>query len=234
MCEPEAIFFDLDDTILDDNGKVDACLRATCDESAESLGLTSAGLFTLVRKEADWYWSAAARHREGRLDLRAATALIVRRALTAAGIEDVAAAKAIANAYRDRREATACLLPGAIETLEHFRSRGVKLAMITNGSGDGQRAKIERFGLAPYFEGIFIEGEFGCGKPERAVYEAALAHVAVAPQAAWMVGDNLEWDVGMPQSLGLFGVWVDVQGSGLPPGANVRPDRTVRSIAELI
>ena len=40
------------------------------------------------------------------------------------------------------------------------------LAMITNGASATQRAKIERFHLAPYFDHILIEGELGFGKPE--------------------------------------------------------------------
>jgi putative hydrolase of the HAD superfamily len=48
-----------------------------------------------------------------------------------------------------------------------------------------------------------------------------------------MVGDNLEWDVAAPQRLGIYGIWVDRGGAGIPPGNGVRPDRIVRSLSEL-
>ena len=84
-----------------------------------------------------------------------------------------------------------------------------------------QRAKIERFGLAPLFDAIVVEGEFGVGKPEPAVYAHALAALGVSAADAWMVGDNLEWDVVTPRRLGMKGIWIarvptalDVAGSG--------------------
>ncbi len=49
-----------------------------------------------------------------------------------------------------------------------------------------------------------------------------------------MVGDNLEWEVAAPQRLGITGIWHDWQDRGLPPGTNVRPDRIIRSLPELL
>jgi putative hydrolase of the HAD superfamily len=115
----------------------------------------------------------------------------------------------IADGYRDLRKQRLCLVPRAIETLDYFYSRGVSLGMATNGGATAQRAKIERFGLAPYFERIIVEGEFGVGKPHREVYEALFAALAADPSKTWSVGDHLEWDVGAPQSHGAHGIWVD-------------------------
>jgi putative hydrolase of the HAD superfamily len=132
------------------------------------------------------------------------------------------------------REERISLLPRAIETLEHFRSHGVRLGMATNGSTVGQRAKIERFELVQYFERIIVEEEFGVGKPHRGVYEALFVALRADPAKTWSVGDNLEWDVGGPQAFGAYGIWVDASGDGLPKGADVKPDRTIRSISVLL
>ena len=232
---PHAIIFDLDDTILDDTGLADACWREVCGDAAPRLdGLDPVALRAAIRREADWYWSDAERHREGRLDLRAASAGIVARALSGLGVEGTDIAREISNHYRDLRDERLCLVEGAIETIEWFRSRGVRLGMATNGNAAGQRAKIERFGLAQYFERIIVEGEFGVGKPHREVYEALFEVLGAHPSKTWSVGDNLEWDVGAPQSFGAYGIWVDVRRGGLPEGAPVRPDRIVHSIRELI
>jgi len=232
--EPEAIIFDLDDTIVDDSGDVAACWELACAEGVAWLdGLRPAVLMAAIERERDWYWADPARHREGRLDLRAASSRIVVQALERLGVPEPELGRLIANRYRDLREERISLVPGAIETLEHFRSRGVRLGMATNGSAVGQRAKIERFELAQYFERIIVEEEFGAGKPQREVYEALFTALGAPPERTWSVGDNLEWDVGAPQSHGAFGVWVDVTGAGLPAGATVNPDRIIRSIAEL-
>jgi putative hydrolase of the HAD superfamily len=158
----------------------------------------------------------------------------VRDALDSLGFADPGLVKTIAETYRDLREAAIRPFPGAIETLDRLRSSGVRTGLITNGSGVAQRAKIERFDLVQRFDYILIEGEFGCGKPDERVYRAALDALCALPDSAWMVGDNLEWDIAAPQRLGLRTVWVDLVRSGLPAGSTVQPDRIIRSIEELL
>jgi putative hydrolase of the HAD superfamily len=138
----------------------------------------------------------------------------------------------VAHRYRDLRAANHSLIPGAVETLERLRAQGVLLALVTNGAGAAQRAKIERFDLARHFDHIQIEGEFGLGKPHPRVYEVALRALEVAAEHAWFIGDNLEWDVAGPQQHGIYGVWVN-PGGGPPSDPSVVPDRVVRTIAEL-
>jgi len=231
---PEAIIFDLDDTILDDSGGVEGCWQQVCAQAAACLNsLRAEDLLAAIEKHRDWFWSDPVRHRQGRLDLRAASRRIVERALRDLGHDEPGLARETADAYRDLREQRLCLIPGALETLEHFRSRGIELGMATNGSSAGQRAKIERFGLAKYFRLIIVEEEFGLGKPHLEVYEALFQALGADPSKTWAAGDNLEWDVGAPQSLGAYGIWVDAAGAGLPDGAGVRPDRIISSISEL-
>src|SRR5204862_6898448 len=126
---------------------------------------------------------------------------IVAAALLNIGIDDTPLAANIADAFSVARDTAICLFPDAVPTLERLRDLGVRLALITNGRSEDQRAKIERFALAPWFEFILIEGEFGCGKPDVRVYQHALTQLRLPPGEVWMVGDNLEWDVAAPQRL---------------------------------
>ena len=73
---------------------------------------------------------------------------------------DTSVARSIAERYRRLRTEGTDLLPGAVEAVEAMREAGVKLALLTNGTSQGQRAKIERFDLARHFDYICIEGEF--------------------------------------------------------------------------
>ena len=139
----------------------------------------------------------------------------------------------MAGAYAAEKDRSIALVPGAVEVLANLRKAGVRLGLISNGSGPGQRRKVDRFGLGPLFDVILIEGEFGLGKPEPSVYSSALADLGVDPTDAWMVGDQLESDVAAPQRLGLRGIWVDYRGQGVPAGSDVRPDRIIRAVTEL-
>jgi len=84
------------------------------------------------------------------------------------------------------------------------------------------------------FDHVQIEGEVGFGKPEERAYRRALNVLKAAPSEAWIVGDNLEWEVAAPQRLGIYSVWHDHKLIGPPKGSSVHPDRIVQSITELL
>jgi putative hydrolase of the HAD superfamily len=230
---PDAVLLDLDDTILDDSGCVESCWTDACRVAAQRLPeLDAALLHRQITEHAGWWWGDPDRFRRGRLDLRAATSEIVVEVLNRLGYNDTDTASETANLYRDLREVRARVHDGAIETIEWLRSHGVSLGLMTNGAGPAQRAKLERFGLVKYFDAIVIEGEFGCGKPDRRVFESLLASLRVAPEKAWAAGDNLEFDVLAPMELGIYGIWVNGGTSDAPEGR--APNRVISALRELM
>jgi len=241
MTLPKALLLDLDDTILDDSRVVADCWRRACEEACRATpGLDPAAgpgaVLAALDRMKGWFWSDAERHRNGRLDMDVARLEIVRATLVELGIggeTEARLAGRITDAYTRLREESLEALPGAIDTVRWLRAQGCRLALLTNGAEEAQRRKIERFDLAPLFDAVLVEGEQGFGKPDRRIYELALARLAAAPSETWMAGDNLEWDVAQPQRMGIFAVWIDARGRGLPEGHSVRPDRIVRSLAEL-
>lgn len=231
---PRALLLDLDDTILNDSEGIADCWKDACISCGSDLRDVGPELvYPAIEKTRAWFWADTARHRLGRLDLDAAAREIVRMSLDELGAPDPVLAAKIAARYRAQRDARLTPFPGALETVRWFRESGCRLALVTNGSAAAQRGKIARFGLGGLFDAILIEGELGFGKPDPRAYQLALKELAVTPVDAWMVGDNLEWDVAQPQRMGLLGIWVDVRGAGLPDANGVRPDRIVRRLAEL-
>lgn len=231
---PKAILLDLDDTILNDSGDIDNCWRDACVAHRADLGdLDPAALHAAIDKTRDWFWSDPERHRVGRLDLDAATREIVIISLADMGRTDPDLAGRIAAMYRRQREAGQELLPDAVDTVRWLREQSCRLALVTNGKGEVQRGKVHRFGLADLFDSILIEGELGFGKPDPRIYTRALDELETAAADAWMVGDNLEWDVAQPQKMGLSGIWIDVRGAGLPEASPIRPHRILRRLSDL-
>jgi putative hydrolase of the HAD superfamily len=159
---------------------------------------------------------------------------IVTHALDAIGHPGDVLAAGVAEAFAESRWERMDLFPGVREALTRLRERGIPLALVTNGDRRQQRRKIERYDLARFFDIVVIEGEFGVGKPDEAVYRHVLGALAVPAIAAWMVGDHLDWDVAAPQRLGLRAAWIDAEGRGLPEGSAVRPDRVLRAFTELL
>ena len=234
MNKPRAMLIDLDDTIIDDGSGVEACWRLVCADAADRVAsLDADDLFHEILRTCHWYWSDPERHRIGRADLRAASVSIVRWSLCRLGFDLPDLAHDLGLLYRIKRGEGTELIPGAVEALLRFRSYGIGLALITNGSAAGQRAKIDRFDLGRHFDHIFIEGEIGFGKPEREVYLMAMAALGSEHADTWCVGDNLDWEVAASQRLGIYSVWIDPTGEGPPADSGVTPDRIVTSIAEL-
>ena len=231
---PKAILLDLDDTILLFDSVSSDVWRQVCEQFVDRLNGASPGeLFNAIEDYRRWFWSDPARHRQGRLDLEAAWRHVAEEAFKRLGIEAPSVLDEVARAYAAERQAAVRPLPGALEALATLREKGVRLALVTNGGGEQQKRKILRFGLSRFFDAVVIEGEFGAGKPDPRVFRFALEKVGSTPAEAWMVGDNLEYDIAGAQGIGIHAVWVDTDGAGLPDSSSVRPDRIIGSLAEL-
>jgi putative hydrolase of the HAD superfamily len=231
---PRAVLLDLDDTIVDDSSGVISCWRDACAAHCSSMnGLDPEAVFDAIDRMREWYWADPERHRAGRLELAWARGEVVRLALAELGVDDADLAKRIGATYHSRRDEAIKPFDDAVPTVEWLRTQGCRLALLTNGGSAGQRLKIDRFNLASLFDAILIEGEVGFGKPDPRIYAKALAALSVPATEAWMVGDNLEWDVAGPQREGIAGIWIDASGRGVPEGNAVRPHRIIGRLADL-
>jgi len=205
---PRAILFDLDDTLIRAYAQPEDAWRRLLHFFAAHLDAHDAAAIERVRvaimEEARTFWNNRPEAAKWRLDIPAARRLSTRRGLARLGYRDEALADRIADAFTELRRAEYRLYPDAHATIDALRGHGVKLALVTNGAGETQRAKIERFELGHRFDHIQIEGEFGLGKPEPDVYRHALGRLGCAACDAWMVGDNYEWEVEAPQKLGVI------------------------------
>ena len=235
---PRAILFDLDDTLIRAYAQPEEAWRRLLQTFAAPLGADDDSAVESVRvavmEEARAFWSDQAAAAKWRLDIAGARRIAVRQGLARLGRADDELADRIADAFTEMRRNEYRLYPDAHATVDALRTAGVRLALVTNGAGKVQRAKIERFDLAHRFDHIQIEGEFGQGKPELAVYRHALERLDVDAADAWMVGDNYEWEVVAPQRLGMAGIWYDPYEAGVPAQATARPTRIIRRLAELV
>ena len=232
---PRAILFDLDDTILAYEAVAEAVWRTVCQRFAGRLnGRRPEELLEAVQAYRRWYWSDPDRHRRARLNPIIARSEVVAGAFARLGLDSPELATEIGETYTVERDKEVRPFPGALDTLHELGTRGIRLALVTNGATESQRGKVERFDLGPLFDTIVIEGEFGTGKPDERVYLHALEQMGCRAEEAWMVGDNLEWEVAAPQRLGLVGILVDSAGTGLPASSTVRPDRIVNALPELL
>jgi putative hydrolase of the HAD superfamily len=82
------------------------------------------------------------------------------------------------------------------------------VAVVSNGSGRVQRAKLARAELSELLPSVFLSGEVGAEKPDPRIFAAALAHTGHAPADTLHVGDDPERDMVGASRLGIRTCWI--------------------------
>lgn len=232
-----AVCFDMDNTLVDGYGATASSWAIVCNEEGVRLGVDPDDLLKKFRAETREFWRDEGAAESWRVRLDDARALVIERVLQRDGL-DHTRAHHISHRYAELHREQLSLYDDALETLSRLRDDGYRLALITNGPALLQRDKIDRFGLEPYFDVLVIEGEFGCGKPHREVFDHALAVVGARAEEAWHIGDNLYADIGGAKGAGLSAAWIHRGHSTRAehiediPGA-AHPDATIEHLAEV-
>lgn len=115
--------------------------------------------------------------------------------------------------------------------LDALQGANLPFGVITNGSARQWR-KIENLGLARRTDCLFVSETFGGKKPDRAIFEAAAAHLGVSPSETLFVGDNPAVDVLGAQAAGMRAAWLH-RGHPWPEELAGTPDFVVGSLGEL-
>jgi putative hydrolase of the HAD superfamily len=105
--------------------------------------------------------------------------------------------------------------------------------LVTDGRGGHD--KLDRLGLAGYFDAVLVTPTIDARKDERHVFERVLDALSVDPGAAVYVGDDPRWDFRVPNALGMSTVRVRRgRYTALEPETDdARPDHEVDSLREL-
>lgn len=111
--------------------------------------------------------------------------------------------------YLRRYETGWTMYADTIPCLERLQSAGVTLGILTNGDRAQQMQKIDRFGIAGFFNAIVCSSDLPYGKPHAGAFEAAAVALGRAEADVLMVGDNIENDVRGALRAGLRAVLLD-------------------------
>lgn len=204
------LFFDLDDTLVDDSGAAAAAVRALYIAYRDRIQ-DSLEAFTLR-------WRLAGRvaftaYLEGHVSYREQGMVRVRTAF-GCPLTDVEA-DGIFEAYLDYYDANLRVFPDVMPLLRALGDR--PLGIITNGAPGRQKAKLARVGLQGRFDPVVTAGEVSIRKPDTRLFRVACARAGVAPAETIHVGNNLAHDAQAARAAGLRGVWLNRNGATSDP-----------------
>jgi len=250
-----AIVFDLDETLIHEAQSVEAAFEATCGLAQVLHGLDPRALRKSVGLRAKELWHGAPMRRyclevgissweglggaftDSDPSSTALAAWVPRyrvrvwtRALADHGVNDPSLAKALARAFPVERQQRHVPFPDTKPTLDTLRS-GYRLALLTNGAGAIQRAKIDGAGLASYFDPTIVSGDVGVGKPDPRIFRLVLEKLTLPGERVVMVGDSLTRDIQGAMKVGLRAVWLNRFSK--PGDREIVPDAVIAGLADL-
>ncbi len=101
------------------------------------------------------------------------------------------------------------LYDDALPVTERLRSAGLRLGIVTNGYTAMQSRKVRHHALETRVDFVLISEEAGAHKPDKAIFDLALAQAQVAAQQALFVGDTPPADIQGARNAGLHALLVD-------------------------
>lgn len=135
------------------------------------------------------------------------------------------------NEYMTRLSAAAPMFPGADELLRDL-AEFATLAVVSNGNQKVQMQRLEKCGLLPYFDEIFVSEKLGVTKPSPKFFDTALRRLGIKNKAKVLViGDSLGADIKGGLNAGLDTCWVNFDNAENP--TDLAPTYTVQSYPQL-
>jgi putative hydrolase of the HAD superfamily len=100
--------------------------------------------------------------------------------------------------------------PETLDALERWGAR-LPLALVTNGASRLQRAKLAATGIERYFSVVVTSEETGVGKPDPAMFHAALSALNASADEVVMVGNDLDRDIAGAHRAHIRAIHIDRQ-----------------------
>lgn len=209
--KPKAIFFDLDETLIENKIPVPELFARMYFDFQGDLGAENKSVFfAALRANAAELW-ATMFEREETPESQFVNCFV--NSIAATDAIQSASQRALAQAMFDRflelSAANVVFHHDALETLNTLRSMGFITGIITNGMERVQLGKIEQLELANHVDHVVVSAQARAHKPHPPVFELALTRAGVTANDAWQVGDHALNDVAGAIRSGMSGVFYD-------------------------
>jgi 2-haloacid dehalogenase len=196
--KPVAVAFDLFGTLLDIASLRDAAAAVASDPVA----------FVITWREKQIAYAFASAIMGTHEDFDAMTGHGLRFAAAKHGVTlDATAQQRLVDAWRN-----VAAYPDAVPALRALNERGVRCAVLTNGTPATSAAAIQNAGIATLLDVTLSVESAGVFKPDRRVYELVTGHYGVAADRLIFVTSN-GWDATGAAAFGMRVAWCNRVGA---------------------
>lgn len=195
-----AILFDVYGTLLD--------VHSAVTRLGDELGQDAAALSQRWRQkqlEYTWVYSMRGEH----LSFRAATEAALDFALAGQGLQSATLRGRLLQAYEQLEP-----FPEVAEALATVRSRGLRLAALSNGDPDMLESGLQAAQIRSSLDAVLSVAPLGVYKPDRRVYELGRTWAAAPASEIAFVSANA-WDAGGAAAFGFRTFWINRAGQPL-------------------
>ncbi|MFC8798212.1 HAD family hydrolase [Promicromonospora sp. NPDC057138] len=199
----KVVLFDLDDTLVDQEG----ASRAALLDWVPELGLGLDDPDELVTAWSTIAEAAYQRYQRREITFAEQRRIRVREFLGVDATDDEA--EELFSGYLTRYKRAWTAFDDAVPALRRVHDAGLVAAVLTNGDSAHQALKLERVGLAEHLDVVVASDDLPAGKPDPRAYAAACEVLGVAPGDVLMVGNDVEKDYWGPLDAGLNAVLLD-------------------------
>ena len=208
---PTTIFFDLDETLIENRRAVPELFQDVYNLHAQTLGEEHRGdFFARLRHYAGSLWDSMFDHSASPESLFVECFANAARDLKLLqGAQATALGQTMLDSYVTLSSGNVSFQPHAEDTLENLRELGLTVGIITNGIEQIQLGKINALGLTDKVDVITVSAQARAHKPHAPVFELALERANAKAEHAWQIGDHATNDVAGAIRAGMGGVFYD-------------------------
>lgn len=227
MTKYKHLFFDLDHTLWDYDRNVQESLAELFElYKLQDLGIPTSEVFFCAFNEVNYkLWAL---FNVGEIDKENLRNQRFKRIFEHLGVDGLAVPLDMEEDFMFRTSSKPHLFPHSKETLTYLQHK-YELHIITNGFNESQAAKMSSSGLTSFFKMIITSETMGHRKPDKRIFEYAMAKLDTDPSSCLMIGDNPDSDILGAQNAGIDQVLFNP----LNIPCALTPTHTITSLQEL-
>ena len=236
---PRAIFFDLDETLIENRHSIASLFDETFKQFDTQLG----------EHKRDTFFSALGQHAKGLWDTMFEHDISPEKQFTNCFEQSIISTESVSKTdaailansmfehFTHLSSNNVTLHHDSLSTLAELRQQGLVTGIITNGIEELQLGKIYKLGLQNRVDHIIVSAQARAHKPKQEVFDLALSKAKVDANQAWEIGDHATNDVAGAIRAGMQGVFYNPNQHEIAESFATlleRPSHVISNLSEVI